>query len=73
MGRPVYPHELTDPDFSWLISSFREAHPDYQLLDVPCMALVFVKCDPPRLGAELLPIVPEGTTEEGVDPELDRE
>ena len=29
MGRPVYPYELADPDFSWLLNSFNDSHPHY--------------------------------------------
>ena len=29
MGRPVYTYELIDPDFSWLLSTFRENNPHY--------------------------------------------
>jgi|GEM_PF-6003092 len=29
MGRPVYPYELADPDFAWLLTHFQESHPAY--------------------------------------------
>lgn len=40
MARPVYSHELTDPDFSWLLSNFQESHPNYVLVESPCLPLV---------------------------------
>lgn len=27
MVRPIYPHELSDPDFSWLVNTFLDNHP----------------------------------------------
>lgn len=33
MGRPIYPHELKDPDFSWLISNYTEKNPRSILVD----------------------------------------
>jgi len=38
----VYPYELGDPDFSWLLSTFQEAHPDYKMIDGGNMPLVLV-------------------------------
>jgi hypothetical protein len=40
MGRPVYPHELVDPDFAWLISNFKEKRPSYQCLDLALLPIV---------------------------------
>ncbi len=33
MGRPIYPHEVSDPDFAWLLSSFQESNPQYVLVE----------------------------------------
>ncbi len=42
MGRPVYPYELSDPDFSWLITTFRENNPSYILVEEGCLPIVLV-------------------------------
>ena len=43
MARPVFPYELDDPDFSWLMSRFREEHPEYVLLDQVTLPLRLIK------------------------------
>ena len=43
MGRPVFQYELADPDFSWLISSFQENHPDYSCAEMPTLPVVFIQ------------------------------
>jgi hypothetical protein len=43
MGRPVYPHELNDSDFSWLINSFRENHPNYAVVESSCLPVVLIQ------------------------------
>ena len=43
MGRPIYPHELSDPDFSWLISSFKESHPNYQSVEIGLLPIVLIQ------------------------------
>lgn len=43
MGRPVYPYEITDPDFSWLITSFQEANPGYVVVENTCLPFVLIK------------------------------
>ena len=48
MVRPVYSHELTDPDFAWLITSFNEEFPGYILVDNPGSAVVFIKISEPE-------------------------
>lgn len=45
MGRPIYPHEVSDPDFAWLLSSFQESNPQYVLVELTNLPLVFVKDD----------------------------
>ena len=55
MGRPVYPHELSDPDFSWLVNSYRENNPQCVVFQSTCLPVVIVSgaieadqldCDP---------------------------
>lgn len=42
MGRPIYNHELCDPDFSWLISSFKENNPNFAFIDSSGIPVVFI-------------------------------
>lgn len=41
MGRAVFPYELTDPDFSWLISSYQENCPQNVCFECGCLPVVF--------------------------------
>ena len=43
MARPLYSHELGDPDFSWLISSFLESHPGYTVCENPLLPVVLIE------------------------------
>lgn len=45
MGRPIYPYELGDQDFSWLITTFQESHPGYIMVDSIGVPLVLIKVD----------------------------
>lgn len=42
MGRPIYPYELDDPDFSWLVSKFREQHPESIYIEDTCLPVVLI-------------------------------
>lgn len=42
MVRPVYSHELIDPDFAWLLSTFAEEHPGYIVIENPGSPVVMV-------------------------------
>jgi hypothetical protein len=42
MARPIYPHELSDPDFQWLINSYRETAGQVAVVDMSCLPLVMV-------------------------------
>jgi hypothetical protein len=57
MGRSVYPYELDDPDFAWLISRFREDHPEYAMLDVSTLPLTMIKI-PEILAASYIQALP---------------
>ena len=46
MGRPVYPYELVDPDFCWLISNFQETFPEYRSVESPTLPVVFISFEP---------------------------
>lgn len=45
MGRPIYPYELGDQDFSWLITTYQESHPGYIMVDSIGVPLVLIKVD----------------------------
>ena len=42
MARPIYPHELVDPDFQWLISTYRETHPHVVMVEASCLPVVMI-------------------------------
>ncbi|NMC63227.1 MAG: hypothetical protein GYA55_08660 [SAR324 cluster bacterium] len=42
MVRPIYAHEMCDPDFSWLISTFRDNNPDYMTVESTCLPVVLI-------------------------------
>ena len=42
MGRPVYSYELSDPDFSWLITNFQENFPEYCFVEGTTLPVVFI-------------------------------
>ncbi|NDC37477.1 MAG: hypothetical protein EBZ48_05440 [Proteobacteria bacterium] len=43
MCRAIFSYELGDPDFSWLLSTFQEAHPNYFMVDSTCLPLVLIQ------------------------------
>ncbi len=56
MGRPVYPYEITDADFSWLISSFQESNPGYIAVENACLPYLLIRVgDVATLTAGFLP------------------
>lgn len=42
MGRPVYPYELGDPDFSWLVTNFADQNPQYCQVEISNNPLTFI-------------------------------
>jgi hypothetical protein len=42
MARAIYQHELSDPDFSWLINNFRETHPNVLVVESSCLPVILV-------------------------------
>ncbi len=52
MARPVYPHELCDPDFAWLISNFKEDHPEYVSVESTFLPLVLISVGTVNEAAE---------------------
>jgi hypothetical protein len=43
MGRAIFSYEMTDPDFSWLITSFAENRPEFVTVDVPGLPIFFLR------------------------------
>ncbi len=43
MARAMYPHELGDTDFSWLLSVFLESHPQYFQVESSCIPVVLIE------------------------------
>jgi len=64
MARAIYPHELSDPDFSWLINSFRESNPGYILVDTGSLPMVMIKEYDSHSEFRLTPPSQIGTPEE---------
>jgi hypothetical protein len=46
MARPIYPHELADPDFQWLISTFRERRCVAFTIEESCLPVILLVGDP---------------------------
>ena len=42
MARPVYPYEMSDPDFVWLIDTFQENRPGYLLIQESCLPILLL-------------------------------
>lgn len=43
MARPVYPYELGDPDFVWLIETFLEGRSDFVTLQEACLPVILFR------------------------------
>ena len=50
MARAIYPHELADPDFAWLISNFRDNNPDYAMVEASCLPVSLVSGAPTEIA-----------------------
>ncbi len=42
MAHVIYPYELSDPDFSWLLSNFLEQHPNSVSIEVGNLPVVLL-------------------------------
>jgi len=70
MGRPLYPYELGDPDFSWLLMSFQENNPDWLMVESTSLPVVLIKSSAVRTS---LPAgLPPRATEEAIDDSIDK-
>lgn len=47
MGRPIYAYELADPDFAWLLNSFRESHPSCLSVESNALPVVLLMTSDP--------------------------
>lgn len=45
MARGIFPHEITDPDFQWLIKNYCETSAPVAVVDAGCLPLVMVLLD----------------------------
>ena len=73
MARAIFPHELSDPDFSWLINSFRESNPGYVLFESSNLPLILLpECGIFADRAHILPaeLVPGDPADFADDQEL---
>lgn len=68
MARAVYPHEITDPDFQWLLNNYCETHPSAFKLDsgsLPVVIITGAEVHLDQSGAfqqdEVLALPPEAT------------
>ena len=50
MARGILPHEITDPDFQWLIKSYCESKGPVAVVDSGCLPLVMVLLDENAAG-----------------------
>lgn len=42
MARAVFPHEIIDPDFQWLLNTYCETHPNTIRVENSCLPVVIV-------------------------------
>jgi len=58
MARPIYSHEVLDPDFQWLLQNYAENHPNAIVLDSTGLPVVIVLGDDRAAGARMAPVTP---------------
>jgi hypothetical protein len=51
MARPIYSHEVLDPDFQWLVQNYIENHPNAIMLDSTCLPVIIILGDENSLVA----------------------
>lgn len=51
MARPIYSHEVLDPDFQWLLQNYTENHPNAIMLDSTCLPVVIILGDERSVAA----------------------
>ncbi len=50
LDRGITPLELNDPDFTWLVNSYRETHPHYNLVSRSGSAVVLIEITEDQTG-----------------------
>ncbi len=68
MARPIYSHEVLDPDFQWLLQNYSENHPNAIVLDSTCLPVVIVLGDEKSCAARAAPVPAPATMPEGEEP-----
>lgn len=74
MARPVYPYELADPDFCWLVTNFQENCPEYVCVDNGTLPVVFIGKKEEFVGDDLYPTIGYACADENkesVEPEVE--
>jgi len=66
MGRPVFPFELTDPDFTWLLNSYQENNPNHTCFECDSLPIVLLKLEK-ECVQNTLPFVPESQDSESTE------
>jgi hypothetical protein len=56
--RGILVHELEDPDFSWLLNSYQELHPEYSLVSRLGVPVVLIGVPMQKVRVPLLPAPP---------------
>ena len=65
MGRPIYAYELADPDFAWLLNSFRESHPSCISVESNALPVVLLTTnDPLMTPMVILPVAAPSVQDE---------
>jgi len=77
MARPIYSHEVLDPDFQWLLQNYTENHPNAVLLDSTCLPVVIVLGDEKTAAARVAatadsPPQTDGAVEDPIGEETER-
>lgn len=42
MARPIFPHELADPDFQWLVSTYKENNSVSFTIEGSCLPVILI-------------------------------
>ena len=63
MARPIFTHELIDADFSWLLSTFKENHPEYFSVEVAGLPVMLFKVTTDEFKRAMIPSLVDLTNE----------
>jgi hypothetical protein len=58
MARPIFTPELADADFSWLLTTFKENHPEYHAIEISGLPVVMFKVTEDEFSRALIPSLP---------------